>query len=225
MLAKLLNAAAIRLTSINPVSEQASRRTSVLIFTSDGTKSGMGTGVLVAPRVVLTAAHNFNEAKARNCRVFVPEDRLYGFKIAGIKFDKQNDMAAVILEQPSKISPCPIDMDSTELKGSATFVLKTVFQRDALPKKPIDLRSSYLHTVLHKGRLIADDTTVGMREGQGTRDVSLFHLASKTGDSGAGIVSNMSGKLLTLNCTGNGDYGVSGPTLKAFRNFVKTLNL
>ncbi len=225
MLAKLLNGLAVRLASINPVSAEIAKRTSVLIFTSDGTSHGVGTGVLVAPNVVITAAHNFNSANIRKSRVFIPEDRAEGFRIVKSKFDKANDIAALYLDQNSSVTPSELEFEDLPSNGLSRIVLKSVFDGKVLPKKPTDLSASDLVPVVHKGLFLIDDIPHSRRGEASTRNVQLFHMFSEPGHSGAGIFSNDTGKIVTLNCTGNGASAVSGPSRRSFKEFAKSLNL
>ena len=213
------------MASINPDSAEKAKRTSVLIFTSDGLNHGVGIGILIAPKVVITAAHNFDSANIRKSRVFIPSDRVDGFRIVKAKFDKINDMTALYLEQDSSVTPCEVEFEENSSTGSSRFVLKSVFDKSRFPKRPSDLNTSHLVPVLHKGLFLIDGVPHSRRGETTTRNVQLFHMASVHGHSGAGIISNDTGKVLTLNCTGNDAFAVSGPSRKAFKTFIKGLDL
>ncbi len=217
MFAQFINGIAVKLASTNTATESIAKKTAVFIYTADG---GWGTGVAIARRTVLTAAHNFKSAEPTKSIILSPFSKTR-FSVVRAKLDLNLDVGVVTVNHDLPSPHAEVDFESAyEEKG--VFVLKSSFDLSSAPNRISQLRSTHLTQEVHKGLVVEPATDLVIDEKGTSRFVSLFHLKSKVGDSGAGIFFMDTGKLATLNCTGNGRNGVSGPAISEFRKFMQS---
>lgn len=148
--------------------------------------------VLVGKRTALTSAHNFNEAVATSSKIFSPRTG-HSIEIKKADIDKENDIAILTLKGNASELFARIDEETEPLEGLQVFKLRMT---------SFDPRFGKLELV--KGVLKSPSCKIFQRTQTGLiqKPCSLFKMASKPGDSGAGIFT-LSGKLLTINNTGH----------------------
>jgi hypothetical protein len=176
--------------------------------------NGAGSAVLINKNTVITSAHNFNECKPRKSRIISPRTgKAISIKSASII--KEHDLAIVTLSSSTQEPTATIDFN-TEVKPMLPVIKGRI--------SSFNPKHGKLETI--KGRLIMPETSgihgSGVANSEPLR--SLFHLRSKSGDSGAGIFSER-GELLTLNHTGNKKFAVSGTSISEFRRILKQKKL
>jgi hypothetical protein len=206
---RLVTECLVRLFSFDRAVKTTAMNTYWILHTKDD--NGGGSAVLLSPKIAVTSAHNFMQCRPQFSDLISPRtgDTI---KVKSASLDKINDIAILTLSKKSKEPTAKVDFE-TEVK-TATPVIKgrlTTF----------DPRIGVLETV--KGMIVAaDEISVNPSINSEQAMCTLFHLRSKPGDSGAGIFSQEGG-LLTINNTGNGQYGVSGTNIGVFRKIMKNI--
>lgn len=177
---------------------------------------GIGSGVAISDRIILTVAHNFNNCSLNKTTLFVPSIKS-GIRIKSGSLFPDIDLAVLETSSSMRVTPARIDTETNLFPGLSVHSHSTV---------QVDQRNfeeSYLKRQFSLTHRQGDYSFQAVTLGSPS---DIFRLKTIHGDSGAGIF-NSEGQLLSLVKTSG---GILTPTtgairLSYFRNRLRDLGI